>query len=91
TIADGLLTSLSDLTFGIIRDRVARILTVPEDAIIDAMRFVYERAKIVIEPSAAVGLAALFAREPDHRGLNNGIIICGGNVDLDRLPWQRPA
>jgi len=91
TIADGLLTGLSDLTFGIIRDRVASILTVPEDAIIDAMRFVYERAKIVIEPSAAVGFAALFAREPDLRGRKIGIIVCGGNVDLDRLPWQRPA
>jgi threonine dehydratase len=88
TIADGLLTSLSDLTFAIIRANVERIVTVREDAIIDAMRFVWERAKIVIEPSAAVGFAVLFENQDLLKDSKVGIIVCGGNVDLARLPWQ---
>jgi threonine dehydratase len=92
TIADGLLTSLGEITFAVIRERVERIVTVREETIVEAMRFVWERAKIVIEPSAAVGFAVLFeaAAKGDHdlRGKRVGIIVCGGNVDLDRLPWQ---
>jgi threonine dehydratase len=92
TIADGLLTSLGEITFAVIRERVERIVTVHEETIVEAMRFVWERAKIVIEPSAAVGFAVLFeaAAKGDHdlRGKRVGIIVCGGNVDLDRLPWQ---
>jgi threonine dehydratase len=92
TIADGLLTSLGEITFAVIRERVERIVTVREATIVEAMRFVWERAKIVIEPSAAVGFAVLFeaAAKGDHdlRGKRVGIIVCGGNVDLDRLPWQ---
>jgi threonine dehydratase len=90
TIADVLLTSLGDLTFRVIRERVERIVTVREETIIDAMRFVWERAKIVIEPSAAVGFAVLWERKIDLRGLRVGVIVCGGNVDLTRLPWSRP-
>lgn len=88
TVADGLRTSLGDLTFPIIRELVERIVTVSEDGIISAMRFIWERAKIVIEPSAAVPVGALWERKIDLNGLRVGIILSGGNVDLDRLPWQ---
>lgn len=88
TIADGLLTSLGTLTFPIIRDRVERIVTVSETGIVEAMKFVWERAKIVIEPSAAVAVAALWERKIDLGGLKVGIILSGGNVDLEKLPWQ---
>jgi threonine dehydratase len=88
TIADGLLTSLGELTYPIIRDQVERIIPVSEAAIIAAMRFVWERAKLLIEPSSAVPVAALWERKIDLGGLKVGIILTGGNVDLDRLPWQ---
>jgi threonine dehydratase len=88
TIADGLLTSLGELTFPIIRDRVERIVPVSEKGIIEAMRFVWERAKIIIEPSSAVPLAVLWERRIDLAGLRVGVILSGGNVDLDQLPWQ---
>ncbi len=87
TIADGLLTSLGSLTFPIIRERVERIVTVSEAGIVAAMRFVWERAKLVIEPSAAVPVAALWERRIDLAGLKVGIVISGGNIDLARLPW----
>lgn len=88
TIADGLLTSLGTLTFPIISNRVEQIVTVSEQAIIDSMKFVWERVKIVIEPSAAVALAVLWERNIDLQGSKIGVILSGGNVDLDRLPWQ---
>ncbi len=88
TIADGLRTSLSELTFSIIRQNVDQIVTVQERTIIDAMRFVWERAKIIIEPSAATVFAVLWERKVDLRGLRVGVIISGGNVDLAALPWQ---
>ncbi len=88
TIADGLLTSLGALTFPILRARVEQIVTVSEAAIIEAMRFTWERAKIVIEPSAAVPLALLFERKIDLTGRRVGVILSGGNVDLAKLPWQ---
>jgi threonine dehydratase/serine racemase len=89
TIADGLLTSLGDLTWPIVRDLVERILTVTDDDIVRAMRLVWERMKLVIEPSAAVPLAAVLSdkfRELD--GIERlGIVFSGGNVDLEKLPW----
>jgi threonine dehydratase len=88
TIADGLLTSLGTLTFPILRERVEQIVTVSEQGIIEAMRFVWERAKIIIEPSAAVAVAVLWEKKIDLRGLNAGVILSGGNVDLEKLPWQ---
>ncbi len=92
TIADGLLTSLGELTFPIIRDRVERIVTVSEEGIVAAMRFVWERAKLVIEPSAAVPLAVLWEHRLDLSGRKIGVILSGGNVDLEALPWvQRPS
>lgn len=87
TIADGLRTSLGDLTFAIIRRHVEQIVTVREAAIVDAMRHVWERMKIVIEPSAAVPVAALLEPRIDLAGLRIGIILSGGNADLDQLPW----
>jgi threonine dehydratase len=89
TIADGLLTSLGDRTFPVIRELVEDIVTVSEEAIVAAMRFVWERVKLVIEPSSAVPVAALWEKKIDLSGLRVGIILSGGNVDLDRLPWQR--
>jgi threonine dehydratase len=88
TIADGLLTSLGDLTFAIIQRHVAQIVTVSEAAIISAMRTVWERMKIIIEASAAVPLGALLEKRLDLRGQRIGVILSGGNVDLDRLPWR---
>jgi len=88
TIADGLLTSLGDLTFPIIRDRVAEIVTVDDDEIIAAMRLVWERMKIIVEPSAAVPLAAYLAIRKRTAGARVGIIFSGGNVQLERLPWR---
>ena len=87
TIADGLRTSLSDLTFGILREHVRAIPTVAEDEIVNAMRLVWERMKLVIEPSAAVPLAACARLHPELAGKRVGIVFSGGNVDLDGLPW----
>ena len=91
TIADGLLTSLGDLTFAIIQRHVTDIVTVSEEAIIRAMRYVWERMKIVIEPSAAVPIAALLDKRLHVVGKRVGIILSGGNVDLDQLPWCRAS
>ncbi len=88
TIADGLKTSLGDLTFPIIAKRVERIITVSEAGIISSMKFIWERAKIIIEPSAAVAVAALWERKGDLTGMSVGVILSGGNLDLDKLPWQ---
>jgi threonine dehydratase len=87
TIADGLLTSLGDKTFPIVKDFVDDIVTVTEEGIIEAMRCIWERMKIVVEPSAAVPLGALLTHRLNVSGKRVGIILSGGNVDLDRLPW----
>jgi threonine dehydratase len=88
TVADGLRTFLGDVNFPIIRQHVAEIATVGEEAIVDAMHLVWERVKIIIEPSSAVPVAALLERKLDPRGKRIGVILSGGNVDLDHLPWQ---
>ncbi len=88
TVADGLRTSLSELTFACIREHVDEIVTVGADEIIEAMRFIWERMKIIIEPSCAVPVAAVFNGKVDVEGKKAGIIITGGNIDLDKLPWQ---
>jgi len=87
TIADGLLTSLGDLTFQVIQDKVDEIVTVSEKGIISAMRMIWERMKIIIEPSSAVPLAAIIEKKINVSGEKIGIIISGGNVDLARLPF----
>lgn len=89
TIADGLLTSLGDLTFPLIQKYVKDIVTVSDEAIVHAMRTVWERMKIIIEPSAAVPLGALIAERNEIPGTRIGIILSGGNVDLANLPWYR--
>src|SRR5438128_2614837 len=86
-IADGILTSLGSLTFPIIRERVEQIVTVSEQGIIDSMKFIWERAKIVIEPSSAAAVAVLWERKIDLSDLKVGVILSGGNVDLEKLPW----
>lgn len=88
TIADGLLTSLGTLTFPIIQQRVEQIVTVSEQGIVEAMRFFWERSKLIIEPSAAVAVAVLWERKIDLTGLRIGVILSGGNVDLEKLPWM---
>ncbi|MHA2141431.1 MAG: pyridoxal-phosphate dependent enzyme [Candidatus Thorarchaeota archaeon] len=85
TIADGLLTSLSELTFSIIQRYVDSIVTVSEEEIVSAMRLLWERMKIVVEPSGAVSLAALLQICEQFVGQRVGVIISGGNVDLDRF------
>ena len=91
TIADGLLTSLGQLTWPIVRDHVERVVTVSDEAIIAAMRLVWERAKILIEPSSAVPVAAVLSEEFKEIGdiRRVGIVLSGGNVDLDALPWRK--
>ena len=88
TIADGLLTSLGTLTFPIIQKNVEQIVTVSEAGIIESMKYVWERAKIIIEPSSAVVIGVLWEQKIDLSGLKVGVIISGGNVDLAKLPWQ---
>jgi len=82
TIADGLRTPLGDNTFEIIREHVDRIVRVEEPDILRAMRFVWERMKIVIEPSSAVAIAPLLTAEVEAQGARVGVIVSGGNVDL---------
>jgi threonine dehydratase len=88
TIADGLRTSLGELTFAVIRRDVDGIATASEEAIVRAMRLSWEKLRIVVEPSSAVPLACLMERTLDLPGARVGVIVSGGNVDLDRLPWQ---
>jgi len=82
TIADGLRTSLGNNTFRIIRDSVDEIITVSEEEIVDAMQFLWERMKLVVEPSGAVSLAGVLSKQIDLRSERVGIIISGGNIDL---------
>ena len=85
TIADGLKTSLGDKTFPIIREQVTDIFTVTEEEIIAAMRLLWERAKLVVEPSGAVGLAALIKHRNDYQRKKVAVILTGGNVDLGEV------
>ena len=89
TIADGLKASLKPLTFHFVSQHVEAVLPVSEQEIVDAMRLVWERMKIVIEPSSAVAVAAVLKNRELFAGQRVGIILTGGNVDLDRLPWAR--
>ena len=87
TIADGLRTTVGALTFPIISRHVEDIVRVSEESIVEAMRLTWQRTKLIIEPSAAVPLAALLEGLVEMRGARVGIILSGGNVDLDALPW----
>ncbi len=88
TIADGLLTSLGSLTYPIIMEHVHDIVTVSEESIVQSMRLIWERMKILVEPSAAVPLAAILEKKVDVKNKKTGIILSGGNIDLDKLPWM---
>jgi threonine dehydratase len=88
TIADGLRTTLGQRGFVILNALLDDFVTVSEDGIKDAMRLVWEVLKIVIEPSSAVPVASLLERKLDLQGASAGVILTGGNVDLDHLPWQ---
>ena len=88
TIADGLLTSLGELTFAIIKDRIHEIVTVSDESIIKAMRMIWERMKIIVEPSGAAPFAAVIENKVDYTGLRTGLILSGGNVDLGNLPFS---
>jgi len=89
TLADGLRTTVGQLTFPIILEHAEAILCVSEKDIIDAMRLVWERMKIIIEPSAAVAVAAVLGSPDTFRNQRIGVILSGGNVDLDHLPWRQ--
>ena len=88
TIADGLRTTLSERTFSIIRDKVDDIVTVSDESIISAMRTIWERMNIIIEASCSVPVAAILEKKIDIKDKKVGVILTGGNVDLDHLPWQ---
>ena len=88
TIADGLRSSLGDKTFAVLSTNVDAIETASEEAIVRAMRLLWEKLKMIVEPSSAVPLAVLLERKISLDGLRVGIILSGGNVDLDHLPWQ---
>jgi threonine dehydratase len=87
TVADGLLTSLSELTFSVIRKNVDYIFTAREESIIECMLLVWERMKIIIEPSSATVLAIIKENPDFFRGKKTGLIISGGNVDFRKLPF----
>lgn len=88
TVADGLLTSLSELTFSIIRENTDDIYTVSETSILYAMRLIWQRMKIIIEPSSAVPVAVMLEHRNQFAGKKAGIIISGGNCDLSNLPFH---
>jgi len=90
TVADGLKVPLKELTWHFVRNHVADVLTVSEEEIVDAMKLVWKRMKIVVEPSSAVPLAAILKHGNLFEGRRVGVILTGGNVDLDDLPWQQP-
>lgn len=90
TIADGLLTSLGEINFPIIQKYVDDIITVSEVAIIKAMKLIWQRMKIIVEPSAAVSLAAILEKPEGFDGKKVAVILSGGNLDLDNIPWIKP-
>ncbi len=87
TICDGLLTSLGEKTFSVIKEHVKEIITVSDEETIAAMRLVWERMKIIIEPSSAVPLAAVLKKKDQFSSKQVGIILTGGNVDIKKLPF----
>src|SRR5262249_28390711 len=90
TVADGLMTGLGQLNWAVLREHLGRVLTVSEEEIVAAMRLAWERAKLLIEPSSAVPLAALLGTEGRAlAGLKRvAVVLSGGNVNLDALPWK---
>ena len=87
TICDGLRAQIGGLTFPVISDLVDNIITVTEEEIIDSMRMIWERLKMIVEPSSSITLGAVLKNKDKFNGKKVGLIISGGNVDLDHLPW----
>ncbi len=87
TVADGLKTNLGSITWPCIRDNVSDIITVTEEEIVSATRMIWERLKMVVEPSSAVVLAAVLKHPQAFKNQRVGLILTGGNVDIDQLPW----
>ncbi|MDI3324893.1 pyridoxal-phosphate dependent enzyme [Pontibacterium granulatum] len=87
TVADGLKVPLKDLTWHFVSNHVTDILTATEEEIIDAMKLIWKHMKIVVEPSSAVPLATILKNPEIFKGKRVGVILTGGNVDLDKLPW----
>lgn len=88
TVADGLKVPLKELTWHFVQNHVTDILTATEDEIVEAMKLIWKRMKIVMEPSSAVPLATIIKNPDIFAGQRVGVIITGGNVDLDKLPWN---
>lgn len=89
TICDGLLTSLGNITYSIISENIYGIITVSDAAVVEAMRLIWERMKIIVEPSSAITLGLILEGKINLKGRRTGLIISGGNVDLTHLPWQK--
>ncbi len=89
TVADGLKVPLKDLTWHFVSNHVSDILIATEDEIVDAMKLIWQRMKIVMEPSSAVPLATILKNKDLFAGKRVGVIITGGNVDMDKLPWMK--
>ena len=87
TIADGLLTTLGELNLEVILKNVDDIITAPDTSIIKAMRLIWERMKIIVEPSSAVALSVILDNKEAFKGKKVGVILTGGNVDLEKLPF----
>ena len=88
TVADGLKVPLKELTWHFVQRHVEDILTVSEQEIVDAMKLIWQRMKLIVEPSSAVTLAAILKNKERFSGQRVGVILTGGNVDLEKLPWQ---
>jgi threonine dehydratase len=89
TVADGLKVPLKELTWHFVKNHVSDVLTATEDEIVEAMKLIWKRMKIVMEPSSAVPLAVILKNPDAFRGKRVGLVITGGNVDLDKLPWMK--
>ena len=89
TVADGLKVPLKERTWHFVKTYVTDVLTASEEEIVDAMRLIWGRMKIVMEPSSAVPLATILKNRDTFAGQRVGVIITGGNVDLDKLPWLK--
>lgn len=88
TICDGLRAQIGALNFPILKEFVSEIITITEKEVIDAMRMVWERMKLIVEPSCSITLAAVLKRKAQFSNKRIGLILSGGNVDLNRLPWS---
>ncbi len=88
TVADGLLVPLKDLTWHFVKNHVSEIYTASDAEIVDAMKLIWKHLRIVMEPSSAVPLATILKNPEAFAGKRVGVIVTGGNVDLDKLPWN---